>query len=293
MFLLETTSIKVQTTGLQNSLKSGSFVDFTVNKNISPNFYQISLLGKFITVKSSGTLQLGSRIHAQIFWIENKLELKVVGNKNLSNSNIDYKDSFTDPVRKLISEGLIRTNMSLDPSYFDKILSVLKKYKKIDHKLIKILLLMIDKGIPLSETNINGILSFSGNLDSKNSEKHERKSQSKESVKVDKESIRENIKNQIKKMDSGSELIKYFNHSVGKHDNWLIIPLSFDYLRTGHGVLKLKLNDDFSITNLVLTLDDGNNWEFNFIKSKKGGTMKISGPDDSLWKQSSSFIKLK
>ena len=293
MFLLETRLFRIKATGLQNTLKSGAFVVFTVNKKISSNIYQISILGKYVNVKSSKILHPGSKIHAQTFWLKNRLQLKVLDDGKILNSNINNEDRYTDPGKKIISESLVRTYMPLDPAYFEKILSVLRNNKKIDHKLVKILLLMIDKGIPLSDTNIDEILSFSGNFSSNNAENQKRKNQSKQTGKFDKETIKENIKNQIKKIDSGNELLKYFNHSIGKHDNWLIIPLSFDYVRTGHGILKLRLNDNFLITNLVLTLGDGNTWDFNLTKSQNRGNMRISGPNKKLWEKSPSFLKLK
>ena len=80
--------------------------------------------------------------------------------------------------------------------------------------------------------------------------------------------IKEKLKNQIKNSDAGTELLKYFNHSIGMHDNWLIIPLRLDFLRAGSGILKLRLDDNLSITNLVLSLDDSNNWEFKHEMEK-------------------------
>ncbi|MCK5674507.1 MAG: hypothetical protein KAH95_14095, partial [Spirochaetales bacterium] len=141
-----------------------------------------------------------------------------------------------------------------------------------------------------TDSNIKEILSFSNSLNGKSSgnPKKEHKKQNKTI-----EGIKEDIKKQIINSDTGNELIKYFNHSVAKHDNWLIIPLNFSFTRPGKGLLKLKLNNSFQITNLVLSISDGKDWEFSLIRTSSGGKIKVSGPNGLPWVKSKPFTKLK
>ncbi|MCK5197399.1 MAG: hypothetical protein KAR21_03560, partial [Spirochaetales bacterium] len=91
----------------------------------------------------------------------------------------------------------------------------------------------------------------------------------------------------------GNELLKYFNHRIAKHGNWLIIPLSYSFTREGAGILKLCLDEDYRVTNLVLSLNDGKVWEFSLVKDKKLSSMKVQGPKDIPWEDTASFGKLK
>lgn len=287
MFLLETNNIKSINTGLQSALKSGSYISFSVNKKINDNVYKILLLGKYINVKTTNTLKEGSVIKAQVFWNKNKLQLKILEKQN-NDSEKNYTDrGIVNFNKNLITEELVKSNMPLDPSYFKILDPILRKEKKLDQKLVKILLLLIDKGIPLDDNNIKEILDFMERKNSDNSEKN--KKNKKENLKE----IKEDIKNQIQDTDTGNELIKYFNHSVARHDNWLIIPLNFSFSRPGQGLLKIKLNESLLVTNLVLSLSDGNEWVFSLAKTKEGGLIRISGPNELLWKETTQFIKFK
>ena len=163
MFLLETTNLKAVNTGLQDTLRSGSFVVFTVKKKLDSNLYQISLSGKQMSVSSSKTLTEGSRLRAQVTWLGNRLQLNVSPKNEpiidlLMRSNIIIKNE-----TQMIAEGLIRSGMPLLPEYFEKIQQSLRKHKKPDDRLVKILLLLIDKGIPLNDKNLSEI-ELKGNM---------------------------------------------------------------------------------------------------------------------------------
>lgn len=290
MFLLETTSLKAINTGLKDTLRSGSYISFTVNKKLDTNLYQILLLGKYINVKSNKNLKQGSVIKAQIIWNKNTLQLKVVEKKSLP-SNLQINEIDLSKIKKqIIVEEIINSNMPLNTSYFKILEPVIRKNKKTDHKLVKILLLLIDKGIPVNNRNIKEISNFSNNINGGN---HGNTKKDQRSIDKSIDGIKEDIKKQIKNTDTGNDLIKFFNHSIAKHDNWIIIPFNFTFSRLVQGVLKIKLNKSFVITNLVLTLDDGNNWEFSLVKNKKGGDIKVSGPNGLSWLKSKSFTKLK
>lgn len=292
MFLLETTNLRVANTGLQNKLRSGNFVVFTVRKKIDADLYRILLAGRSISVRSSKVLIEGSRMRAQVSWIGNRLQLKVSSEESdpltnlLNRSNIIIKNE-----TRMIAEGLIRAGMPLHPEYFDKIQLILKKYQNADDKLVRILLLLIDKGISLTEQNITEILRFS----EKHEEKHSKSGKKDEKTKKNKktEKIKADLKNQITNTDSGYELLKYFNHKIARHDNWLIIPLNYSFSRKGTGLLKLRLDENFCITNLVLTLSDGRDWEFSLVKTKNTGKIKVWGPSKLLWENTVAFEKLK
>lgn len=292
MFLLETTNLKVTNTGLQDKLRSGSFVIFTVRKKIGADLYRILLAGRSMSVRSSKVLIEGSRIRAQVSWIENRLQLKVSSEESdpltnlLNRSNIILNNE-----TRMIAEGLIRAGMPLHPEYFDKIQLILKKYQNADVRFVRILLLLIDKGIPLTEQNITEILRFSERHEEKHSKSGKKDEKAKKNKKI--EEIKADLKKQIKYTDSGNELLKYFNHKIARHDNWIIIPLNYSFTRKGKGLLKLRLDKNFGITNLVLTLSDGRDWEFSLIKTKNAGRMKVWGPSKLSWEDTVAFRKLK
>ncbi|MCK5672464.1 MAG: hypothetical protein KAH95_03765, partial [Spirochaetales bacterium] len=157
MFLLETNSIKPITNGLQNTLKSGSYVSFTVSKKIDSNMYKIFLLGKSFNVKSTKVLKEGAVLKAQIHWDRSRLQLKVL-EKQSSGLKLPANDFNIPNIKyQIIIEELLKTNLPLDSSYFKILEPFLRKNSKIDQKLVKILLLLIDKGIPVTDSNIKEI----------------------------------------------------------------------------------------------------------------------------------------
>lgn len=291
MFLLETTNLKAINTGLQDTLRSGSFVLFTVRKKIDSNLYQISLSGKLMSVHSSNTLPEGSRMRAQVFWVGNRLQLKVSPKNDPISDLLLRSNIILNKETQMIAEGLIRSGMPLLPAYFEKVEQSLRKYKKPDDRLVKILLLLIDKGIPLNDKNISEIFSFSSGH--KQSHSNDRKNSEETKKDLKPEDIKEDIKKQIKKTDLGNELLKFFNHRIAKHGNWLIIPLSYSFARKGTGVLKLRLDEHYNVTNLVLSLNDGRVWEFSLVKDKNLSSIKVQGPNDIPWEDTASFRKLK
>ncbi len=288
MFLLETTSLKAINTGLKDTLKSGSFVSFTVNEKLDTNTYKILLLGKYINVKSAKNIKQGSVLKAQIIWDKNTLQLKVLDNKSITADLPVNEIDLSKFKKQIIAEEIINSNMPLNSFYFKTLEPVLRKNKKTDHKLVKILLLLIDKGIPVNDSNIKEMSNFSSYFKDGNPGN---KKKDKKNITI--EGIKEDIKKQIKNTDTGNDLLKFFNHSIAKHDNWIIIPFNFSFSRLVQGILKIRLNNSYVITNLVLTLNDGNDWEFSLVKNTRGGGIKVSGPGGLPWGQSKSFTKLK
>ncbi len=172
MFLLETINTGASNTGSQTILKSGSFAVFTINKQIDSNLYRISLKGNVFNVKSSVALSIGSKIRAQIFWNNNRLQLKVSDKSNPIASLLDKVNISSNPNTRLIAEGLIRSGIPFDSMYFEKIQTVIKKNKKVDDKLIKGMLLLMEKGIPVNNKNISEIFYFNNQKEDGESSGH-------------------------------------------------------------------------------------------------------------------------
>ena len=139
--------------------------------------------------------------------------------------------------------------------------------------------------------NITEIFSFTTRDEHSRSQNWKKGENAKKNIKT--KEIRADIKNQIQKSDFGKDLLKYYNHKIAMHDNWLIIPLNYSFKRKGMGVLKLRMDEKFFVTNLVLTLSDGRDWEFNLVKNKNSGNMKVWGPGDLHWENTAAFRKLK
>jgi len=293
MFLLETINVKASKTGSQTSLKSGSFALFTINKKISSNLYRISLNGNIFNVKTSVPLIVGSKLKAQIFWNNNRLQLKVLNKSDPIESLLDKVNILSNSNTKLIAEGLIRSGIPFNPIYFEKIQSIIKKNKKVDEKLIKAMLLLLEKGIPCNSKNISEIFYFDNQKKDRDSQGQNAKDRNTKKKNFSVNEIKNYIKSQILGSDTGNELLKYFNHRIAFHDNWLMIPLSYSFSRNGMGVLKLRLDDQFLLSNMVLSLDDGMEWEFTLKKQKEYSRMNIWGSCKNSWELTESFSKLK
>ncbi len=293
MFLLETINVKASATGSQTSLKSGSFAFFTITKKISSNLYRISLNGNILNVKTSVPLIIGSKLKAQIFWNNNRLQLKVLNKPDPIGSLLDKVNIPSNSNTKLIAEGLIRSGIPFNPIFFEKIQSIIKRNKKVDEKLIKTMLLLIEKGIPCNSKNISEIFYFDNQKEDRESQKQNTKDKKSKKKNYSVKEIKNHIKRQILGTDTGNELLKYFNHRIALHDNWLMIPLNYSFLRNGRGVLKLRLDGQFLLTNMVLRLDDGMEWEFTLKKQKDNSRMNIWGSCKNSWELTESFSKLK
>lgn len=292
MFLLETINFKTDNTGLQNKLRSGSFVSFTVREKIDTNMYRILLSGKLMNVTSSSVLPDGVRMRAQVFWVGKRLRLKVLNKSDPLADLLLGSSIILNNENRMIAEGLVRCGMPLISEYFEKIQQFLRKHKDVDDNLIKVLLLLVDKGIPLSQKNIIEVFSFADRDEQKNLQNWKKDEKVKKNI--GKEEIKAVIKKQIKKSDFGNDLLKYYNHKIAMHDNWLIIPLNYSFSRKGIGILKLRLDEKYDITNLVLSLNDGRDWEFNLVNNnKKNRNMKVYGPKEISWEYTDSFRKLK
>jgi hypothetical protein len=294
MFLVETDSVKIRNSGLQNVLKSGSSVFFFVKKQINSNKYTIVLNGKSINVKSSSELVEGSRQNAKVLWTKSGLTLKIFDKKNSSVERRTDTYSLLGNTGKMITNALIRSNMPLNPEYIEKILTILKKTKKTDSKYLKTIILLIDKGIPVTEKNINEIMLYSNHFrDNFLNEKKDsaKRKASKDNAGIDE--IKEDIKKQINSTDTGNELLKYFNHKIAKHDNWIIIPVKYSFKRDGVGVLKLQLDEKYKILNLVLSLNDSFEWDFSLKRVQNDFGMEVSGSSEFDWEKSLPFRKLK
>ncbi len=293
MFLLETINLKSVTTGFQHVLKSGAFVSFTVGKRMRAGIYTVAILGKSVTVRASESLVPGSVLRAKVAWIDGRLQLNIVKNdKEPVESFFERTADFSDKTNKIVAESLIRSGMPLLQEYFSGIKQALKGKNRSDIRLARILVLLMDKGIPLSEQNVSEILMLMGGEERGNPEKRDKNKTEADKL-LDKDEIKEDLKKKIGKIDLGNELLKYFNHRIAGHDNWLIIPLSFNFKRKGKGVLKLRMDKKYNITNMVLTFYDGTDWEFNMVKNGKGSTISVNSSMDDLWKKSRAFEELK
>ncbi len=293
MFLLETNNLKSLTTGFQPVLKSGAFVSFTVGKRMGAGIYSVTILGKSITVRASESLVPGSVLRAKVQWKGGRLRLNIVkSGKDPVDPFFDRTAVLSDKTTKIIAESLIRSGMPLLPEYFSGIKPVLKGKNRSDIKLARILILLMDKGIPLTDQNVSEFLMLMGSEEREAGDKRG-KNEAEAYKLLDKDEIKEDLKKKIGKIDFGNDLLKYFNHRIAEHDNWLIIPLNFNFKRKGHGVLKLRMDKKFNITNLVLTFNDGTDWEFNMVKNGKGRTLSVNSSMDELWKKSRAFEELK
>ncbi len=275
------------------SVRSGSFVFFTVKENKGHDLFTVSLNGRIIQVRSTKALISGMRYKAEFIKLGNKIELRIIepqtfASKVLKNLSLPFSNEMRDIITALINSG---NNINM------KTVSALKKgMKHIDKKdsaILRLLAVMMDKRIPLTKDTVTAVYGFAGFQDENtgnNKGKHNSQNESKNENEVLQAVSEESLRKYVLREDTKDTLLKYFNHRRGERDNWIIIPLKYRTDKEYSGTLKINMDSNNRLLGFNLSVQDRAYWEFMLKKESNELKMSIFSSDGSPGKKINPLI---
>lgn len=200
------------------SIRSGSFILFTVKKAKGKGLYAVLLNGKEVDVKSSTALTPGKRYRAVLIKHSTGIELKLDTKGSPVENALEKMSLSTLGTDRDIAESIIKSSLALNYSNYKVIKDALKYLKKKDKNRIRLLAMMLEKEIPLNSMTVGELFRLCYGYE-KNRENRE------EFPDTDnKRDLEESIKNYILRNDGSMDLLKYFNHKRDGMITGLLFP---------------------------------------------------------------------
>ena len=265
------------TAGAFSSLRSGSYVSFMVKESNGKGIFTVILNGRILQVQSKSILFPGRQYRAEFIKFPGKIELRIQEQQQLTAKVMETFSLPRTDEMKLILSALMNTGLAVTPRLIVALQRGSKHIRKKDSALFRLLAIMLDKNIPLTATNVESLYGY---LPEHQDKREDRDTEKDEDHKTT-GSGKFILKKYILRDDRNDTLLKYFNHSKGNHQNWLIIPLKYQTGDEHTGLLKIKLDVHNNLLGFQLTLNDTVNWKFILRKEPQGYKLQTLSPIDT------------
>ncbi len=273
---ISTVHVQGKNARLLSSLRSGSFVFFTVKENKGNGVFLVLIGGKTILVQSKKDLLPGKQYRAEFIKFPGKIELRVQEQKTLTGKVLDELSLPPSREIKFIVASLIRTGLAVTIPMIQRMQKGSAYSKKKDAALFRFLAVMLDKNIPLTKDTVPFLYELSGGYNGSQGHHDKREKRNKEKEENSSEYIgSDNLKKYILRDDGNDTLLKYFNHRKGLNGNWLLIPLQYRRDKEYSGILKINLDIHNRLVGFNLSLNDHTPWEFILRKENDGFKMNV------------------
>lgn len=222
----------------RKTIKHGDILTLKVIKKIE-GAWQVSLGGKLHTADIKNlTVHPGQHLTARAYFDGKILILKVLEEEGMGASAT--KDGFAssnfsmEVLQKSIFDLVQALAWSIEGDELEQLVSVLYQFKREDQGFIRFLLILLDKGLPLSFHLISAI---EQELEGRSGKRGKGK---------DKEKDLENTEDYEKESDRSLEKIEgsplqLVNHLQGIRENWIFLPLSIKRKNSEKkGLLKIQ-----------------------------------------------------
>ncbi len=224
-------------------LVPGEIVNVRVLNRIYGKKWAIGIGGRVYSALSDLDLTPNEFLKARVVLEKGQLILKLVN----SESSFDATENLLvrlslprDEITKEIVKNLLRANLPIDEYIVGEIRKILAKLKNIPRiKAIRLLSLLIDKGIDISKSEmfpLLAILDYSHSDQGRGKNKKEKnKKWRKEILSLSEEEesddeIKTVLKRQLLRKAEGEDSpLLVFNHLYAKHENWIIFPFSIHW----------------------------------------------------------------
>ncbi len=255
-------------------LKPGETVTVRVLKRLTPDKWAIGIAGKVFSAHSLLELHPEQILRARVTLNNGQIFLQLLNSsidENLDNDAIKLLHELGLRGNSLsveIVKQLLGNNMPISESIITSITRVLKKISsrlELDKaKLIKILILLIDKGIDIEKSDILGLLEilfFRNSSEDKERERRKREHRGKETNNTNASNENEQLIGYLKKSikaKTEDQLypLQLFNHLKGKHSNWMLFPFNFIWKDAPlNGILKVKYTYTNKFEDSVLQIN--------------------------------------
>ncbi|MCD6123322.1 MAG: hypothetical protein J7K04_15930 [Spirochaetales bacterium] len=261
-------------------LRPGDYISLKVVKNIFHNKWAVSIGGRLLTAYSDIDLIPGQIIKAKVLLEENRLILKIT-NKNIDTVNVllEKYGINSDSLTRSIVLSLMRTGLAVREEYIIAIKSLIKNSKKAETKLIRLLAIMLDKGIIIKHLDMERILPLIyENSQYKNSQSDRREKGEKRKKEQRRAKRTEELKKYIFSRlnavsDSENNLLQIFNQIKATHDNWLITPFRIkDGKETLSGSIRIQYDYFQKTVNRIVIQCSFNSVNLSFyLRNVQGG----------------------
>ncbi len=287
---VSTVHVQGVTAGAFSSLRSGSFVSFTVKENTGTGIFTVLLNGRILQVQSKTFLTPGRRYRAEFIKFPDKIELRILQQQQLTARVMEtFSLPKTDEMKQILS-ALMNTGLAVTPPMITALQRGSRHVRKKDSALFRLLAVMLDKNLPLTAATVESLYGYFPDQQDKN-DNHGSEKDEDHQTSGSENSI---LKKYILREDTNDTLLKFFNHSKGNHQNWLIIPLKYKTDAVHTGLLKIKLDIHNKLLGFHLTLNDTVPWEFILERENLEYKIKIFSPIDIKKRNAASmFFELK
>ncbi len=221
-------------------IKSGDTLSLKMVRSLGSGTWQASLKGKLLTVTTGGlSFKPGAVITVRALWDGDRLVLKMKGDV----PDLPMETGLpADATTRNIIDAFIRSSMHLSPVKLQELYQFLKKHNISDRKSIRLIAIMMDKGLPLEKSMVDVMVSaIQGERNRKRQNEENQEGEQQEERERD---IQENA--EIVQTDQDPiayDTLRLFNHIRGSHDNWIIIPVLVEHdTITIKGSLRCRLD---------------------------------------------------
>jgi len=260
------------------SLRSGSFVSFTVKENKGSGVYTVVLNSMLFQVQSKKKLIPGQQYQAVLLKLLHKIELKILSNKTLSSKVLDDLSLPVTKEMNMIVTALMKSGIPINSATIGIMQKGSTYIDKKNKVLYRILAFMLEKQIPITKDSIlslYGLFTFSEGNSERGAEQRNRKDNDNKKEKNQNEAIDSTLKNYILRDDGKDSLLKYFNHRKGQINNSTIIPLKYHTDTDHSGVLTVTHDRLNKLLGFTLKLQDRASWKFVLSREQEGYRMEV------------------
>ena len=273
-------------------IKNGDIVKLKVIKKIE-KAWQVSIGGKFYAAEIQNIkVHPGQLLTARALIEDATLMLKVLeeGRSNRSSQgDFVFSNVSQEIAKKSITDLIQALGFSIEGDRLEQIVSVVQQCNREDQGFIRLLLILLDKGLPLSHDLINAIEKELEGHSGKRERRKERDTQQDKD-----ENGKDDPTRSIEKVVESPLVL--VNHLEGFQDNWIFLPLTIKTRnREEEGFLKIQTQSEKDsarkgnqkdilkrrIKRIVFTIHrNRESWGFiikNFNKEKRTLTIYAEG----------------
>jgi len=272
--------IKAINTGfITHSVKPGSVISFTVLEKLSEGVWIVDIRGKKIKVQSSISLIVGKKLEAKVLMKDGKLFLRILDSRTPVESAIQKFSLPRNDISKMIIEGFIRQGLPLKEEMLRKAVLLLQDIRPPDQQSARLIALLFDKGLFLTRQQFEKfhhlLYDFPVNPQRQAEARRRKQQDSGHEGQKERENRRKKDKNKVRKLllqniqTRGREdnLLQLFNHLEAPHNNWIIVPLSFQTEISENapdrGVLRLHTVQQGRVDKFTITFSGKRDWHFS------------------------------
>lgn len=286
--------LKTITAGFtERTVKPGSHISFTVLSRSGDQSWVVRMLGREVRVVSDLQLQVGARLKATVQFESGKLLLKIDPQSHALNTILQNSALTDTPQNRALVQAFIAQGLPIREESLRSALKLFAQLEVQDGRTARLIAILHDKGLLLTADQFRRLQGQvfgeespherpqnHGQPGDEQGRRHPGQQHSRQQDRNTRllKSVTGEVREQVQRKSSGGSLLHLFNHRQAEHNNWIIIPLKFQYEDTG--VLRLQLSrmgkpDNFTITFNLKSADLPATWHFSGRCRPNGSKLRV------------------